>query len=137
MSAKCYDFGDDGEETKIDFARMIKIVRAAGYTGYVGIESEGQNKLADPQTLWLSTAGNKLSTPKARLSTIHGPRKWNFLITAGNKSSLGRDPVQTALDSEDCLLDGQHVLAELAVFVDLPVDLASAMDNRCMVAAAQ
>ena len=42
MSAKCYDFGDDGEETKIDFARMIEIVRAAGYTGYVGIEFEGE-----------------------------------------------------------------------------------------------
>jgi sugar phosphate isomerase/epimerase len=41
VSAKCYDFGDDANETEIDFARMIDIVRAAGYQGYVGIEFEG------------------------------------------------------------------------------------------------
>ncbi len=42
MSAKCYDFGDDRNETKIDFARMLDIVRASGYSGYVGIEYEGE-----------------------------------------------------------------------------------------------
>jgi sugar phosphate isomerase/epimerase len=42
VSAKCYDFDDDGNETKIDFARMVKIVRDAGYNGYVGIEFEGE-----------------------------------------------------------------------------------------------
>ena len=42
VSAKCYDFGADGRETKIDFRRMMKIVREAGYEGYVGIEYEGQ-----------------------------------------------------------------------------------------------
>jgi sugar phosphate isomerase/epimerase len=42
VSAKCYDFDDDGNETKIDFARIIQIVRAAGYDGYVGIEFEGE-----------------------------------------------------------------------------------------------
>jgi sugar phosphate isomerase/epimerase len=42
VSAKCYDFGPDGNETKIDFARMVQIVRDAGYQGYVGIEYEGE-----------------------------------------------------------------------------------------------
>jgi sugar phosphate isomerase/epimerase len=42
VSAKCYDFGADGNETKIDFARMIGIVKGAGYRGYVGIEFEGE-----------------------------------------------------------------------------------------------
>ncbi len=42
VSAKCYDFGPDGQETTIDFARMLEIVRAAGYRGYVGIEYEGE-----------------------------------------------------------------------------------------------
>jgi sugar phosphate isomerase/epimerase len=42
VSAKCYDFGPDGEESTIDFSRMIAIVKAAGYTGYVGIEYEGE-----------------------------------------------------------------------------------------------
>jgi sugar phosphate isomerase/epimerase len=42
VSAKCYDFDDAGDDTKIDFARMIGIVREAGYSGFVGIEYEGQ-----------------------------------------------------------------------------------------------
>jgi sugar phosphate isomerase/epimerase len=43
VSAKCYDFGPDGRETKVDFDRMMKIVLDAGYQGYVGIEFEGEN----------------------------------------------------------------------------------------------
>ena len=42
VSAKCYDFGADGNETKIDFARMVQIVESAGYKGHVGIEFEGE-----------------------------------------------------------------------------------------------
>ena len=42
VSAKCYDFGADGDETKIDFARMMQIVKDAGYRGFVGIEYEGE-----------------------------------------------------------------------------------------------
>lgn len=41
VSAKCYDFDERGEETTIDFARMMRIVVDAGYHGYVGIEYEG------------------------------------------------------------------------------------------------
>lgn len=43
VSAKCYDFGPDGNETTIDFERMLAIVRKAGYSGFVGIEYEGRN----------------------------------------------------------------------------------------------
>ena len=43
VSAKCYDFDADGNETTIDFARMMQIVRAAGYTGHIGVEYEGKN----------------------------------------------------------------------------------------------
>ncbi|MCI0777388.1 MAG: sugar phosphate isomerase/epimerase [Chloroflexi bacterium] len=43
VSAKCYDFDTDNNETKIDFPRMMEIVKAAGYSGYVGIEYEGQD----------------------------------------------------------------------------------------------
>jgi len=42
VSAKCYDFDDAGNETKIDFEKMMAIVTAAGYRGYVGIEYEGE-----------------------------------------------------------------------------------------------
>lgn len=42
VSAKSYDFDSEGNETKIDYAKMMKIVVDAGYSGYVGIEYEGK-----------------------------------------------------------------------------------------------
>ncbi len=42
VSAKSYDFDEKGDETKIDYYRMMKIVLDAGYHGYVGIEYEGE-----------------------------------------------------------------------------------------------
>ena len=33
-----YDFNAQGDETKIDFRKMMKIVLGAGYHGFVGIE---------------------------------------------------------------------------------------------------
>jgi sugar phosphate isomerase/epimerase len=42
VSAKSYDFDDNGEEISTDFWKMMKIVLDAGYRGYVGIEYEGK-----------------------------------------------------------------------------------------------
>lgn len=47
VSAKCYDFDKAGNETKIDFAKMMSVVDEAGYHGYVGIEYEG-SRLDEP-----------------------------------------------------------------------------------------
>ncbi|HAV62758.1 MAG TPA: xylose isomerase [Verrucomicrobiales bacterium] len=41
VSAKSHDFDTAGNETSTDFRRMMEIVLAAGYKGYVGIEYEG------------------------------------------------------------------------------------------------
>ncbi len=41
VSAKSYNFDEAGNETTIDFARMMEIVRQAGYVGWVGVEYEG------------------------------------------------------------------------------------------------
>jgi len=41
VSAKTYDFDSRGDETTIDYARMMKIVVDAGYHDFVGIEYEG------------------------------------------------------------------------------------------------
>jgi len=41
VSAKSNDFNDAGDEIHTDFKKMMKIVKDAGYTGYVGIEYEG------------------------------------------------------------------------------------------------
>jgi sugar phosphate isomerase/epimerase len=41
VSAKSNDFDSEGNETKSDFYRIMKIVQASGFEGYVGIEYEG------------------------------------------------------------------------------------------------
>ena len=48
VSAKSHDFDADGNETRTDYKRMMKIVLDAGYRGYVGIEYEG-SKLPEPE----------------------------------------------------------------------------------------
>lgn len=41
VSAKTYDFDDRGEETTIDYRRMLRIVTGAGFHSWLGIEFEG------------------------------------------------------------------------------------------------
>ncbi len=48
VSAKSYDFDESGKETKLDYARILKIVTDAGYHGFVGIEYEG-GRLGEPE----------------------------------------------------------------------------------------
>jgi L-ribulose-5-phosphate 3-epimerase len=48
VSAKSHDFDDAGNETAIDYPRMMEIVvKKHGYHGYCGIEYEG-NRLSEP-----------------------------------------------------------------------------------------
>jgi L-ribulose-5-phosphate 3-epimerase len=41
VSAKSYEFDGNGDETRINYYRMMKIVLDAGYHGFVGVEYEG------------------------------------------------------------------------------------------------
>ncbi|GJM34029.1 MAG: xylose isomerase [Saprospiraceae bacterium] len=41
VSAKSHDFGENGQEIHTDYAKMLKIVKDAGYSGFIGIEYEG------------------------------------------------------------------------------------------------
>ena len=41
VSAKSHEFDDAGNETKTDFRRMLQIVLAYGYHGWIGVEYEG------------------------------------------------------------------------------------------------
>ena len=43
VSAKSYDFDTNGNQPKIDYLKMLQIVKDAGYTGYIGVEYEGNN----------------------------------------------------------------------------------------------
>jgi L-ribulose-5-phosphate 3-epimerase len=47
VSAKSYDFDEEGNETTIDFERMLAIVLGAGYRSWIGIEYEGK-RLSEP-----------------------------------------------------------------------------------------
>ncbi len=48
VSAKSYDFDANGNEIRVDYDRMIRIVLTAGYRGRIGIEYEGE-KLSEPE----------------------------------------------------------------------------------------
>ena len=41
VSAKSIDFDENGNETQTDYYKMLQIVKDAGFSGYVGIEYEG------------------------------------------------------------------------------------------------
>lgn len=43
VSAKSYAFDSDGNETIIDYHKMLKIVKDSGFDGYIGVEFEGEN----------------------------------------------------------------------------------------------
>ncbi|MCU0394190.1 MAG: sugar phosphate isomerase/epimerase [Thermoflexibacter sp.] len=44
VSAKTYDFDSKGEQPLMDYKRLIEIVKAAKFKGYIGIEFEGYNQ---------------------------------------------------------------------------------------------
>jgi len=48
VSAKSVVFNEAGDETNIDYKRLIKIVKKAGYKGFIGIEYEG-SELSDSE----------------------------------------------------------------------------------------
>lgn len=47
VSAKSHDFDEAGNEKNTDYRRMLKIVKDAGYRGFIGIEYEGDG-LSEP-----------------------------------------------------------------------------------------
>jgi len=43
VSAKSYDFDEQGNQPKIDYVKMLQVVKDGGYTGFIGVEYEGDN----------------------------------------------------------------------------------------------
>jgi len=65
VSAKSYRFDEKGQETTIAYGKMLSLVKESGFTGYVGIEYEG-NELSEPDGIiatkkLLISEGQKLS----------------------------------------------------------------------------
>lgn len=47
VSAKSYNFDIQGNETYLDYPKLLKLVKDSGFDAYIGIEYEGQN-LSEP-----------------------------------------------------------------------------------------
>lgn len=45
VSAKSYDFDENGDETTIDYYKMMGIVAKSNFQGYVGVEYEGEDPI--------------------------------------------------------------------------------------------
>ncbi len=67
VSAKTYDFDADGNETSINYRRILTSVKEAGFTGYVGIEYEGHRLPANEGIIktkaMLEQIGRSLTEP--------------------------------------------------------------------------
>ena len=42
VSAKSYEFDDNGDETILDYYKLLSIVKRGGYKGFIGVEYEGE-----------------------------------------------------------------------------------------------
>jgi sugar phosphate isomerase/epimerase len=63
VSGKTYDFDAEGNETKVDYVKMMKIISDSKYTGYIDVEYEG-NKLSEDEGIKASIALiNKVIAP--------------------------------------------------------------------------
>lgn len=47
ISAKSFDFDEQGNETTIDFRKMLQLAKASGFKGYIGVEYEGSRLSED------------------------------------------------------------------------------------------
>ena len=47
VSAKTYDFDANGNQPKMDYQKLIGLVKKSGFNGYIGIEYEGENQPED------------------------------------------------------------------------------------------
>jgi len=48
VSGKSYDFDAEGNETKVDYVKMMKIIADSKYSGYIDVEYEG-NRLSEDE----------------------------------------------------------------------------------------
>jgi sugar phosphate isomerase/epimerase len=55
VSGKTHDFDENGNETQIDYVKMMKIIHDLGYKGYIDVEYEG-SKLSEDEGIKASIA---------------------------------------------------------------------------------
>ena len=65
ISAKTHQFDAKGNDTETDFFKMFKLIKAAGFQGYVGIEYEGGfRSMYDPMSGYLPSADGIRATKR-------------------------------------------------------------------------
>jgi sugar phosphate isomerase/epimerase len=47
VSAKAYDFDENGQQPLMDYKRLLALVKASGFSGYIGVEFEGNTQSED------------------------------------------------------------------------------------------
>ncbi len=72
VSAKSHDFDEQGDETKTDYRRMMRIVLAAGYRGHIGIEYEGERL---PEVEGIRATQRLLEKVRDELASELGPQR--------------------------------------------------------------
>lgn len=65
VSAKSYHFDEKGNETKIDYKRVLEIVKKHNYSGHIGIEYEGEIMSPDDGIMATKKLLEKLRTELA------------------------------------------------------------------------
>ena len=55
VSAKSYDFDENGNETTLDYPRILKLVKDSGYKSFIGVEYEGE-KLSEKEGILATKA---------------------------------------------------------------------------------
>ena len=62
VSAKTHDFVGEGNETEIDYVKMLQMVKDHNYTGFIGVEYEGSE---------LSEEAGIIATKELMLKAAH------------------------------------------------------------------
>ncbi len=65
VSAKSLDFDKKGNETTMDYVKLLQIIKNAGYTGYIGVEFSGTNM---PEKEGIIATKNLLLTAAEKLN---------------------------------------------------------------------
>jgi sugar phosphate isomerase/epimerase len=63
VSGKTYDFDSEGNETKIDYVKMMKIISDSKYSGYIDVEYEGTRLSEEEGTKASIELVNKVIAP--------------------------------------------------------------------------